>query len=400
MRCSVPPLIRVSMPALLAATLVAALPSTSWAAPAPLPRTECPTIPWMPLSEAHEVINLEPVQEDPENAVDTYKSGGDNEIPDELWPSYVAPDPWLKNSTRNLQFQMSQFIASPGGEICETIYDTTPDGYTWGSMSSAINAMWPYLRDQYVMPSNLGPYFAGNYTLTPAPGDIKITTNYKAQNMEFYAYEGGGDSGTPIMRYFITDQWGNEYIAHATSAETPEELADAFNAAVLPEGWAKDARYLEENLIIRPAEGSDGSFHYLVLRDSADIGYHQISWGREGQLQAQVPDMPVWGGQEDDRLEGYAGPKKTERNLIHGAAGDDRLIPGPRSADLWGDAGLDIAVLPGRWGQYRVVSASQDGSDVQLAVRLDGKWTFYSLNYIEVVKVNHKRIKTVDLRTP
>ena len=65
-------------------TLAFAAPSTS-AQPAPLqPRTECPTIPWKPLEVAHEVIDIGPIQEDPKEAVNTYKSGGDNEISDEV----------------------------------------------------------------------------------------------------------------------------------------------------------------------------------------------------------------------------------------------------------------------------------------------------------------------------
>ena len=355
-------------------------------APAPLgpqPRTECPTIPWKPLEVAHEVIDIGPVQEDPRNAVNTYKSGGDNEISDDLWPDYVPPEPWVKNSTRNLQFQMSQFIASPGAAICETVYDTTSDGYTWGSMSSAINAMWPYLdRSAYAPPSNLGPYFAGNYTLTPPAGDIKITTNYKAQNMEFWATEDNTPEGEKIMRYFVIDNWGNKYIAHATSADSPEALDEAFEAAVLPEGWKKEKRYLDKNLIIRPAEGSDGSFHYLVLRDNADIGYHQMAWGKKGQLQAQVPDMPIWGGQKADVIFGYAGKKRSERNIIHGAAGSDRLIPGPRSYDLWGDAGKDTAELPGKVKNLKVISAAEDGTLVELSVEVGSKSLYYTLNYV------------------
>ena len=376
------------------------MPSAS-AAPAPItpqPRTECPTIPWKPLEVAHEVINIAAVQEDPKNAVSTYKGGGDNEISDDAWTDYVPPDGWTKNSTRNLQFQMSQFIASPGAPICDTVYVTTSDGYTWGSMSSAINAMWPYKdRKAYPAPSNLGPYFAGNYTLTPLAGDIKITTNYKAQNMEFWVTDTDEPDGEKIMRYFVIDNWGNRYIAHATSADSPEALDAAFEAAVLPEGWKKVKRYLTKDLIIRPAEGSDGSFHYLVLRDSADIGYHQYYWGKKGQLQAQVPDMPIWGGQKNDVIWGYMGKQKSERNLIHGGAGNDRLIPGPRSYELWGDAGTDVVELPKTARDLKVLESSGDGQSVQVSVKIGKRTLTYSLNYVEQLKIGKKVYKTKDL---
>lgn len=385
-----------------ATLLVLAVGGTSVsAAPAPLglqPRTECPTIPWKALDVAHEVIDIGPVQEDPKNAVNTYKSGGDNEISDELWPDYEPPDPWIKNSTRNLQFQMSQFIASPGAAVCDTVYDTTSDGYTWGSMSSAINAMWPYAdRSAYPAPSNLGAYMAGNFTLTPLAGDVKLTANYKAQNMEFWVTETDEPDGEKIMRYFVIDQLGNKYIAHATSADSTEALAEAFDAAVLPEGWKKEKRYLTEDLIIRPAEGSDGSFHYLVLRDSADIGYHQMSWGKKGALQALVPDLPIWGGQKADTLKGYTGKKKSERNIIHGAGGGDTLVPGPRSYDLWGDAGKDVAKLPQNAKSMKVIDSSGDGTMVELTVKVGKKTLTYTLNYVETLTIGKKTYMTKNL---
>ena len=78
--------------------------------------------------------------------------------------------------------------------------------------------------------------------------------------------------GEKILRFYVIDQFGNKYIAHATSADSPEALEEAFDAVTLPEGWKKEKKFLTEDFTIRPAEGSDGSFYYLVLRDAADIG--------------------------------------------------------------------------------------------------------------------------------
>ena len=379
-------------------TVAVAAPSAS-ARPAPLePRTQCPTIPWKPLEVAHEVIDIGPVQEDPKNAVSTYKSGGENKISEEAWPDYQPPDPWLKNSTRNLQFQMSQFIASPGAAICDTVYATTPDGYTWGAMSSAINAMWPYDdRKQYSAPANLGTYWAGNFALTPLGTDIKLTANYKAQNMEFWVTEDNEPDGEKILRFYLIDQFGNKYIAHATSADSPEALEEAFDAVTLPEGWKKQKKYLKEDLIIRPAEGSDGSFYYLVLRDSADIGYHQITWSKRGQLGQLVHDFPIWGGQKADVLFGYSGKAKSARNLIHAGAGNDRLIPGPLSYDLWGDAGTDTVELPDNAKKLEVVESSGDGTLVVITVKVGKKKLNYTLNYVEKLKIGKKTYKTKNL---
>src|SRR5881397_2900588 len=109
---------------------------------------------WKVLEEAHEIINIGTVlAAHPEEPVATYKSAGSSPIPDDLWPAYVPPLPYLKNTTRNLQFNESQFLASPGEPIGTTTYVTTPDRYTWGAMSLAINAIWPYNPTQYSGPA-------------------------------------------------------------------------------------------------------------------------------------------------------------------------------------------------------------------------------------------------------
>jgi hypothetical protein len=96
---------------------------------------------WAMLEEAHEIINIETVFTNPQEPVATYKSAGDNPIPDNLWLAYEPPLPYIKNTTRNLQFNESQFLASPGEPVGTTTYVTTADGYTWAAMSVAINAM-------------------------------------------------------------------------------------------------------------------------------------------------------------------------------------------------------------------------------------------------------------------
>jgi hypothetical protein len=45
---------------------------------------------WKVLEEAYEIINIGTVYTHPEQPLATYKSGGSNPIPDELWPDYSA----------------------------------------------------------------------------------------------------------------------------------------------------------------------------------------------------------------------------------------------------------------------------------------------------------------------
>jgi hypothetical protein len=314
---------------------------------------------WKVLEEAHEIINIGNVlMGDPELPVSTYKSGGTNPVPDELWPEYTLDLPYIKNTTRNLQFNESLFIASPGEPIGTTTYVSTSDEYTWAAMSTAINAMWPYRPEDYTDPaSQINAYYAGNFTETPPEGVVKVTTNFKAQDMKFWANENGARSGTPgavpLDRYFVEDQWGNLYVMHASGKLNAEDVADAFVAAVLPAGWTKSVRQLKKDLILYPAQGSDGSFHYLVFRDSADNTYHQVGWSGRGSLQAQVDGMPIWGGQRADTVSGDADGIRSD--LIHGAAGNDLIRPGYGTDDVWCDAGVDTVVLDGRKSQWEVV---------------------------------------------
>jgi hypothetical protein len=90
----------------------------------------------------------------------------------------------------------------------------------------------------------------------------------------------GGPGAVPLERYFVTDQSGNEYIMHAAGVEQ-SEVAQRFEYAVLPPGWAKSVRRLKKDLILQPAAGAHGTFHDLVFRDSADNTDHQARWSHQ-----------------------------------------------------------------------------------------------------------------------
>ena len=367
-----------SILALLAAVAVA--PAAASASTADDSRTSCPTSPWNELEVAHEIIDIGTVYREPEVALPTYKGAGDNPIPDDVWDAgYEPPSPYIANTTRNLQFNESQFIASPGEPICTTGYVTTSDGYTWAAMSMAVNAMWPYDGPEYSGLPSRSAYYAGNLVETPPPGVVKVTANFKAQNMKFWANEGGAAPGTPgavpLTRYFVRDRWGNEYVMHASGKDTAAEVAQAFDDAILPEGWEKIERTLDEDLVLNPAEGADGSFHYLVVRDSADNTYHQYQWSDRGALQARVEGsgMPVWGGERRDVLAGGPGD-----DVIHGAGGNDRLVPRGGADEVWGDAGFDTVVLRGKGRRYRLVELSADRESLVVARRGSRKTIYFA----------------------
>jgi len=289
--------------------------------------------PWSPLSVAYEIIYIANAAQYPTSFVQTYKDAGTNPVPnDTAWDAFTPPLNYTKNTTRYLQFNEQVFLASPGQPVGSTTYITTagsPPGYTWGAMSNAINAMWPFDSSQYTFPSNLGPFEAGNFTTTPPAGVVKVTANYKAQYMKFYASQNGVPPGTPgavpILRFFITDPWGNEYIMHASAEDNPTDVETSFNAAVLPAGFTKTSRYLDADFILMPARGPDNAYEYTLLRDNENNTYHQTKWGTDGIViatQVEAAGIPIWGGLTNNRI------KVTQSfdNLIYGGGGTNVFI--------------------------------------------------------------------------
>lgn len=365
------------------------LSTTVWAG-API---SCLTQGFVALEVAYEIIDGSTVSSNPQAPVLTYKGSGTNPMTEAVWNAgYLPPSPYMRNTTRNLQFNESQFIASPGQVVCNTSYITTSDGYTWGGMSSAISAMWPYDSKQYSGQSAINAYYAGNLVTTPPQGSVKVTVNYKAQNMRFWANQDGTPAGTrgaaPLNRYFIADQWNNEYIMHASGQSNDTAVQQAFNEAVLPTGWRKSIRQLNKDLTIYPAVGNDGNFQYCVIKDSSDNTYHQISWSGKGSVEAQVAGMPIWGGQRSDVLAGDA--NSPTNDVIHGAGGNDRLEPGYGNDTIWGDAGIDTVILPGMLRDYSLVALSSDFTLLELSSATYGKKT---IRYCEYIKLGGKTIR-------
>lgn len=345
-------------------------------------------IKWTDLEVAHEIINIGTLLTDPWAPMATYKGAddpdqpGDTMIPDSVWSAgYEPPSPYTANTTRNLQFNQSSFIASPGAPDGVTTYVFTSDGYSWAAMSEAINAMWPYNAADYSGLAAVNAYYAGNLVTTPAPGVVKVTANFKAQYMKFWANEGGAKPGSegavPLNRYIVKDEWGNKYIMHASGQSDPEAVAAAFEAAVLPEGWTKKVKQLSADKILEPAKGSDGSYHYLVFRDSADNTYHQFHWSDEGSLATQLDGMPIWGGQKDDIVEG-----DRDDDLVHGAGGDDTVRGLGGNDTLYGDAGDDK--VKGAKGDD--ILEGNGGSDVLTGGKGADQFVLSNLNAVDKIR--------------
>lgn len=310
---------------------------------------------WSPLSEAHEIVDLGQVYAAPQSVtalIGTYFGSGTNPVPDSIWyGTYEPPYPYVKNTTRNLQFNASYFIGSPGASIGTTTYITTSDGYTWASMSTTHNAMTPFKASDYAgnIPPVLNAFAAGNWVTVPASGSVKLTVNYKAQNMLFYARENNSPTQAQITRYFVKDSYDNIYIMHAAASSDPAVILQNFNAATLPPGWTRYSTVLPQNFVITPATGSNNLMEYNLLRDNMDSTYHQVYWGSKG-LPAQDVNGPmeIWGGNTSDTL--FGAPDHD----IYAGAGNDSIYPGSGSHMIDGGSGLDTCHYDGAAADYKI----------------------------------------------
>lgn len=337
---------------------------------------------WSPLSEAHEIVDLGQVYAAPQSVtalIATYFGSGTNPVPDSIWyGSYAPPYPYVKNTTRNLQFNASYFIGSPGAPVGTTTYLTTSDGYTWASMSTTHNAMTPFNVSDYAgnVPPVLNAFAAGNWVTVPASGSVKLTVNYKAQNMLFYARQNNNPTQAQITRYFVKDSYDNIYIMHAAASSDPSEILASFNAATLPPGWKRYATVLPQNLVITPATGMNNMMEYNLLRDNMDSTYHQVYWGSKGLPAQDVSGpMEIWGGNTSDTL--FGAPDHD----IYAGGGNDSIYPGAGSHMIDGGSGLDTCNYEGAPTDYKIAQLANGQSTV---TKKSG--AIDTLNSVEVLK--------------
>jgi hypothetical protein len=340
-----------------------------------------PTGYWNPLSEAHEIVDLGQMYAAPQSItaiIPTYFGSGTNPVPDNLWfGSYAPPSPYSKNSTRNLQFNAQYFIGSPGVPIGTTSFITTSDGYTWAGMSTTHNAMTPFQASDYTgsTPPVLNAFSAGNWILTPVAGVVKLTINYKAQNMQFYARQNNDPTQAQITRYFVKDAYDNLYLMHASGSSDPAQALANFNAATLPPGWKRFATVLPQNLVITPSTGSNNLMEYTLLRDDKDSTYHQVYWSTKG-LPAQdvTGPMEIWGGNTSDTLFGAPG------HDIYAGAGNDTIRVGSGSHYIDGGTGVDTCLYEGSPADYTIVQLANGQYSIT------GKTGVDTLNSIEILQ--------------
>lgn len=311
-----------------------------------------------------ELADIAKVGKDRKGPMDVLLGMGENPITDDEFATYVPPPRYVKNTERTAQFNYQETLSSPGEKEPDVTTVITPEGYTWIIVARIRSAMWPFDPSHYpdLDPPPVSAWDAAFQSPTPPEGTVRYSANQKNQDMYFWARADNGE-GERIMRYFITDQWGNTYMMMASNMRTPEETTQAFREAVLPPGWKKSMRPLRKTRVVRPAYDLAGTTaNFNVFRDSADNSWVQIGWGRlGGSIARQIGDtMPIWGGKGSDRLLGTRGD-----DLIHGAEGHDVIRPFRGNDRVHGDRGRNTVVLPGKSTRYRVIA--QNRSSVRLA---------------------------------
>jgi hypothetical protein len=294
-----------------------------------------------------------------------YIASGTNPITAEEWESYEPPDLYIKNTTRNVQFNSQVVLTSPDSATGETYIVTEPDGYTWLFIAQTVSANWPFNPDDYSDDYASG-YEAAALTTTPPAGAVKYSANTKNANVTWLAKDA---DGRPIERYFIRDAWGSLFIMQTAGATNQDEVRNNFFTAVLPAGWQMSTGFLERDLTTTPAYDSAGFSQFNIFRTSSDDAFQQITWGARGQsIAQQIPGMIIWGGPTSNTILGRRG----QDNLIHGAQGDDRIVALGISDRIEGDDGFDTAIFRGNRSQYIVTRLAADGSLVEVRTRRGG----------------------------
>jgi len=206
------------------------------------PAFELPSnIEWMKVGHANELINVK------ENLV--VISGGDNEIPKELWEDFKPRLPWQKNINRNLLIDKTVFLRSPNapsdctGEDCLEYIDYKD--YSWIELANPLAV--DYIPSKTDM-------------LKPAEGHLVVKVIKKCQVVAF-----------ENEIYQMSDDKGNKYVMHATETDTPN-----WNV-VLPRGFKLEKVKLDEPLIIVPF-GDKEDCYFNIVGDHLGQGFHQFEY--------------------------------------------------------------------------------------------------------------------------
>lgn len=262
---------------------------------------------------------------------------------------------WIKNTPRNAIFDYSLTLGSPLSADGPLVGYTDCQNHTWGYIVQNQSYNWPFNAIDYPAPEPQSGWEAGQVGSYVPPGVVTYSNINKNQS---YLYTARDTNNKPILRFFITDQWGNIYIMKSSNAAntTPEQINASFESAILPYGWTKSTAYLKQDLYINPAYNNFGESGYpgalfTDFRDNSNNAYAMVYWGASGNSIAQQigNPMPIAIFPLGGRLNGTP-----LDNIIYGSVGDDQIYPFTGNDIIDGGSGYNGVFLSGNSNLFYV----------------------------------------------
>lgn len=336
-------------------------------------------------SQGSEIVDLTGVGEDYKGYLKVYIDAEPNPIPSESLSTYSVKG-WIPNSPRLAIFNFSYTTGSPSAPAGPLTPYTDPYGYTWGFIAQIQNVMWPFDPADYPQldPPPSSGWEAAVLAGSEVPeGVVMYTYNNKNQIQVFTAKD--PETNRPILRYFVTDPWGNKFIMKSANKanNTPEALTAAFKASVLPKGWRKSMGYLRKDLCVGPVYGGDYNSTFQDFRDSADSAYSQFIWGKKGYGVAQEIGYPMamWTNSEGSTLRGTPG-----KDAMYGGPGNDVFIPNAGDDIVDGGEGSNIVRL---MGSYRSYTIEKSGDTISVT----GNGSTKTFKRVQVLRFRDRTIR-------
>lgn len=335
--------------------------------------------------QGSEIFDTTAIGQDFTGYLKAYIDAEPNPIPPESLDDYDV-EGWMPNTPRNPIFNYSKTLGSPSAPAGPLIPYTDPYDYTWGFIAQVQNVMWPFDPSDYpqLNPPPSSGWEAAALAANPVPSGVVVyTNNNKNQVLVFTSRD--PDTNQRILRFFVTDQWGNKFIMKSSNSanNTPETIKAAFKAAVLPKGWHKSMGYLKRDLCVNPVYGGDYLAIFQEFRDSADSAYSQITWGKKGWGVAQEVGYPMsmWTSYKGSRLRGTP-----NQDLMYGGPGDDVFVPDTGDDIVDGGEGVNVVRLRGLSRNYSITT---DGDTVVVT----GDGSTKTLKRIQVLRFKDRRVK-------
>ena len=335
--------------------------------------------------QGSEILDATGIGQDYMGYLKAYIDAEPNPIPPESLSSYSVPG-WIPNTPRHAIFNYTKTVGSPSAPAGPLTPYTDPYGYTWGFIAQVQNVMWPFDPADYpqLNPPPSSGWEAAALAGTPVPlGVVMYTYNNKNQVTVFTARD--PDTNQRILRFFVTDQWGNKFIMKSSNNanNTPDTIKAAFKAAVLPNGWHKSMGYLRKDLCVSPVYGGDYLSTYQEIRDSADSAYSQITWGSKGWGVAQEIGYPMamWTSSKGSRLRGTP-----NQDLMYGGPGNDEFVPNAGDDMVDGGEGVNVVRLSGPFRNYTI---TQDGDTITVT----GDGSTKTLKRIQVLRFRDRKVR-------